>query len=58
MGEELVSYSDKNYNYRFLNDEVTFLTAGGNQLNPKSNLSVYKENNFRWVWENTVRFIM
>lgn len=56
MGGELVSYSDKNYNYRFLNDEVTFLTAGGNQLNPKSNLSVYKENNFRWVWDNTVTF--
>ncbi|MBL0119056.1 MAG: SusC/RagA family TonB-linked outer membrane protein [Saprospiraceae bacterium] len=56
MGGELVSYSDKEYNYRFLNDEVTFLTAGGNQLNPKSNLSVYKENNFRWVWDNTVTF--
>ena len=54
MGGELVSYSDKEYNYRFLNDEVTFLTAGGNQLNPKSNLSVFKDNYFRWVWDNTV----
>ncbi|MBL0117514.1 MAG: TonB-dependent receptor [Saprospiraceae bacterium] len=25
-------------------------------MKPKSNLSVYKENNFRWVWDNTVTF--
>jgi len=54
IGGELISYTNKDYNHKFNNDEVTFLSAGGNQRNINSNLNIFKENNFRWVWDNTV----
>ena len=44
------------YNYQFLNDENTFITAGGNQRNNQSNLSVEQNNGYRYLWENTATY--
>ncbi len=41
------------YNYQFFNDKGTFLTSGGNQLNPLSDLNIQNTQTFRWVWDNT-----
>jgi len=41
------------YNYQFSNDQTTFITAGGNQLNSLSSLNVKQKQTFRWVWDNT-----
>jgi TonB-dependent starch-binding outer membrane protein SusC len=52
IGTDLVNGNSRRYNYKFLNDETTFLTAGGNQRSERSALSVSNENSFRWVWDN------
>ncbi len=52
IGTDLINGNSRNYNYKFLNDEVTFITPGGNQRSPKSALSVSNDNSFRWVWDN------
>ena len=44
------------YNYQFLNDENTFITAGGNQRNNQSSLSVEQNNGYRYLWENTATY--
>ena len=44
------------YDYQYLNDEVTFLTAGGNQRNTRSTLSVDQVNRTRYLWENTATY--
>ncbi|WP_188548680.1 SusC/RagA family TonB-linked outer membrane protein [Hymenobacter qilianensis] len=44
------------YDYQYRNDEVTFLTSGGNQRVDRSNLNVTQNNNFRYLWENTATF--
>lgn len=46
----------RNYNYQYLNDEATFLTAGGNQRNPQSSLEVTQINGSRYLWENTATY--
>lgn len=56
MGGELIGFSERVYNYQFENDEIKFLTPGGNQRNPNSNLSLKKENHLRWVWDNMITF--
>ncbi|WP_022823924.1 SusC/RagA family TonB-linked outer membrane protein [Hymenobacter norwichensis] len=44
------------YDYQYLNDQNTFLTAGGNQRNQRSSLSVEQNNNYRYLLENTATF--
>ncbi len=56
MGIDNTSVNDRRYNYRFLNDEVTFLTPGGNQRNERSSLNMFNEYNFRWVWDNIATY--
>lgn len=56
MGGDLISVSDRRYNYQFFNDEVTFLSAGGNQRNLQSSLHMRSDNSFRWVWDNIVTY--
>ncbi|MCB9310105.1 MAG: TonB-dependent receptor [Lewinellaceae bacterium] len=56
IGADNTSLGQRNYYYKFLNDEVTFLTAGGNQLSERSTLSVKSENSFRWVWDNIATY--
>ncbi|GAB2644064.1 TonB-dependent receptor [Emticicia sediminis] len=56
IGGDLNFKNSRVYNYQFNNDQTTFLTAGGNQRNPNSNLSSTTENFFRWVWDNTVSY--
>lgn len=56
LGTDLSNGSSRRYNYKFLNDEVTFLTAGGNQRSERSSLSVSNGNEFRWVWDNILSY--
>lgn len=56
VGGDLNFRNSRVYNYQFNNDQTTFITAGGNQRNPNSNLSSTTENFFRWVWDNTVSY--
>ncbi len=44
------------YDYQYLNDEVTFLKAGGNQRNNRSTLNVSQVNSTRYLWENTATY--
>ncbi|WBA40911.1 SusC/RagA family TonB-linked outer membrane protein [Hymenobacter canadensis] len=44
------------YDYQYLNDEVTFLRAGGNQRNQQSTLNVTQINRTRYLWENTATY--
>ncbi len=53
FGGDLRGATNRLYNYRFLNDESTFLTAGGAQTNPRSSLNYKTNQSFRWVWDNT-----
>lgn len=49
-------FSRRVYSYQYLNDEATFLTAGGNQRNELSTLSGRKDNFTNWLWDNTVTY--
>lgn len=46
----------RRYNAAFLNNESTFLVAGGNQQRPESQLTMVKEEGTEWIWDNTVTF--
>ncbi|MBW8684411.1 SusC/RagA family TonB-linked outer membrane protein [Chitinophaga rhizophila] len=48
--------NDRIYAYRFLNDNNTFLVAGGNQQNQTSRLTGEEYRSQGWVWDNTVTF--
>ncbi|SFE78377.1 TonB-linked outer membrane protein, SusC/RagA family [Chitinophaga sp. CF118] len=48
--------NDRVYSYKYLNDDVTFLVAGGNQQNPNSRLVREEYRTQGWVWDNTVTF--
>jgi TonB-linked SusC/RagA family outer membrane protein len=52
IGSDLINGFQRNYNYKFENDESTFVSAGGNQRNPNSSLNVGSQNSLRWVWDN------
>jgi len=56
LGSDIINFSERRYNYKFQNDEVTFLTSGGNQRNQQSSLNIKNENSFRWVWDNIVTY--
>lgn len=56
IGVDNTHVNDRRYNYRFLNDEVTFLTSGGNQRAERSSLNVFSDYNFRWVWDNIMTY--
>ncbi|MGY3089387.1 TonB-linked SusC/RagA family outer membrane protein [Hymenobacter sp. UYAg731] len=44
------------YQYQFANDNTTFLTTGGAQRNPQSQLAVTQVNGYRYLWENTATY--
>jgi TonB-linked SusC/RagA family outer membrane protein len=48
--------NDRVYSYKYLNDDVTFLVAGGNQRSPNSTLVREEYRSQGWVWDNTVTF--
>jgi TonB-linked SusC/RagA family outer membrane protein len=48
--------NDRIYGYKFLNDDKTFLVAGGNQRQENSTLTVDNSRSQGWVWDNTVTF--
>ncbi|MDP4131296.1 MAG: SusC/RagA family TonB-linked outer membrane protein [Bacteroidota bacterium] len=53
LGADWNNLTNRNYNYQFFADTATFLTAGGNQSNPTSSLSMISVNALHWVWDNT-----
>ena len=48
--------TDRIYVYKFLNDDKTFLVAGGNQRQDNSQLFIDNSRSQGWVWDNTVTF--
>jgi TonB-dependent starch-binding outer membrane protein SusC len=56
IGGDNGSFNSRGYNFRFLNDEVTFLTSGGNQRSERSSLFLTNNNSFRWVWDNLLSY--
>ena len=50
------NFNRKRYNAKYLNDESTFLVAGGNQQRPESQLTIVKEQGVEWLWDNTATF--
>jgi TonB-linked SusC/RagA family outer membrane protein len=48
--------NDRIYQYKFLNDDRTFLVAGGNQRSDNSQLTTDNSRSQGWVWDNTVTF--
>lgn len=48
--------NDRIYAYKFLNDDVTFLAAGGNQQNQNSRLTREEYRSQGWIWDNTITF--
>ncbi|WP_295116795.1 TonB-dependent receptor [uncultured Chitinophaga sp.] len=44
------------YNYQYLNDENTFIEAGGNQRTEQSTLTGRKDNSTNWLWDNTITY--
>ena len=53
---DLISNNNRTYDYQFNNDAATFITTGGNQRNPLSNLAVTQTNGYRYLWENTATY--
>lgn len=56
MGIDLDFYRNTVYNYKFLSDENTFITGGGNQQRGNSSLVVTNNTANKWVWDNTATF--
>ena len=56
FGSDLDFYNNQAYAYKFANtgDNSVFIDQGGNEIRPKSSLSVARNNATRWVWDNTV----
>lgn len=48
--------NDRIYQYKYLNDDKTFLVAGGNQRTDNSQLTADNSRSQGWVWDNTVTF--
>lgn len=48
--------NDRIYLYKFLNDDKTFLNAGGNQRQENSQLNMEETRSQGWIWDNTVTY--
>lgn len=56
MGVNQGFQNRRQYYDKYLNDETTFLVAGGNQQRPESQLTMVKEEGTEWLWENTATY--
>jgi TonB-linked SusC/RagA family outer membrane protein len=57
IGADWQNSLNRLYNYQFDNSATgLFISPGGNQLNPLSDLSIQNTQTFRWVWDNTATF--
>lgn len=56
MGLDLDFYKNTTYQYKYNSDTVTFLTAGGNQQQPNSVLTMTSNDANKYVWDNTATF--
>jgi TonB-dependent starch-binding outer membrane protein SusC len=56
IGGDLIFNNNRVYSAKFLNDNSTFIQAGGNQRNPNSNLNTSQTTSFRWVWDNILTY--
>ncbi len=56
FGSDLDFFNNTGYSYKFDNigDNSVFIDKGGNQVRPKSSLSIERNNSTRWVWDNTL----
>ncbi len=54
IGADWRNSLNRAYHYKFLADESTFLVAGGNQYNNRSNLNVKNTQSLQWVWDNLI----
>ena len=48
--------NDRIYQYKYLNDDKTFLVAGGNQRSENSQLIMDNSRSQGWVWDNTATY--
>jgi TonB-linked SusC/RagA family outer membrane protein len=53
IGADWKNSLNRGYFYQFDADEVTFVTAGGNQRRANSSLTIQQSQAFRYVWDNT-----
>ncbi|MEP6712724.1 MAG: TonB-dependent receptor, partial [Ferruginibacter sp.] len=56
IGVDLDYTKSVSYAYKYLTDTSTFITKGGNQSQPNSNLSLTKNDATRWIWDNTATY--
>lgn len=56
IGGDWINLNSQVYNYQFNNDTTTFISPGGNQRNPNSNLKFENTRTFHWTWDNLVTF--
>lgn len=56
IGLDLNYLKSTDYGFKFLPDLATFLTAGGNQSRPNSTLTLTKNDNMSWIWDNTATY--
>jgi TonB-dependent starch-binding outer membrane protein SusC len=56
LGADNGNFNGRGYNFKFLNDEITFLNSGGNQRSERSSLTLTNSNSFRWVWDNMLSY--
>lgn len=56
MGVDLDFYKNTQYFYKYLSDENTFITGGGNQQRGNSSLVITNNTANKWVWDNTAQF--
>ncbi len=53
MGIDMDFTKSTGYDYRFLSDANTFITAGGNQQRGNSRLTIGKNDASKYIWDNT-----
>lgn len=55
FGVDMNMFNNTSYFYAYTNSgpKNIFLTAGGNQIQPNSTLTVQRDNTTHWVWDNT-----
>lgn len=56
IGLDLNYLKSTDYGYKFLPDQSTFLTTGGNQSRPNSTLTLTKNDKISWIWDNTATY--
>ncbi len=56
MSPDISFLKDRNYISQYLNDQTTFIAAGGNQQSLQSSLNMTNAYSLRYVWDNTATY--